>query len=192
MQRILWMLLDAAVASVVLIPLFYWLNKRYYQNPGKTVCYFLFAFYLSAVYEVVGLPDVTYVRFHPNTNLIPFAYMFSDHTGSLLNVALFFPLGAMLPLFWRYFHPFYRTVLFGIGTSLLIEILQLFTYRATDVNDLITNTLGTAAGWLAAKLILRLFPGIRSSSHGAEAFTVYWGAFAVMFFVQPLLMNILI
>lgn len=32
-------------------------------------------------------------------------------------------------------------------TSLTIEIVQLFSYRATDVDDLIMNTLGTFLGY---------------------------------------------
>lgn len=39
--------------------------------------------------------------------------------------------------------------------SLSIEILQLFTFRATDVDDLIMNTTGALVGYGIAKLILR-------------------------------------
>lgn len=36
--------------------------------------------------------------------------------------------------------------------SFLIEILQLFTFRATDIDDLIMNTLGAAVGYVIAKI----------------------------------------
>ncbi len=39
--------------------------------------------------------------------------------------------------------------------SLTIEVLQLFLFRATDINDLIMNTLGALVGYLAAKVIIR-------------------------------------
>ena len=39
--------------------------------------------------------------------------------------------------------------------SLTIEVLQLFVFRATDINDLIMNTLGALVGYLAAKVIIR-------------------------------------
>lgn len=39
--------------------------------------------------------------------------------------------------------------------SLSIEILQLFTFRATDVDDLMMNTIGALVGYGIAKLILR-------------------------------------
>lgn len=39
--------------------------------------------------------------------------------------------------------------------SLTIEVLQLFVFRATDINDLIMNTLGALVGYLVAKVIIR-------------------------------------
>lgn len=39
--------------------------------------------------------------------------------------------------------------------SLTIEVLKLFVFRATDINDLIMNTLGALVGYLAAKVIIR-------------------------------------
>ena len=39
--------------------------------------------------------------------------------------------------------------------SLAMEVLQLFTFRATDVDDLIMNTLGTLLGYIIGALIVR-------------------------------------
>ena len=39
--------------------------------------------------------------------------------------------------------------------SLTIEVLKLFVFRATDINDLIMNTLGALVGYLVAKVIIR-------------------------------------
>ena len=39
--------------------------------------------------------------------------------------------------------------------SLAMEVLQLFTFRATDVDDLIMNTLGTLLGYFIGALIVR-------------------------------------
>ena len=44
--------------------------------------------------------------------------------------------------------------------SLAIEICQLFCYRATDVDDLIMNTLGTLVGYLIWLLYKRVFQKI--------------------------------
>ena len=40
---------------------------------------------------------------------------------------------------------------------MFIEILQLFTlYRATDINDLLTNIVGTMIGYLCFRLAVKL------------------------------------
>lgn len=191
MHRVISMCLEAAIAAVVLLPVFLVLNHRYFHDWTKTICYFFFAVYLSAVDSVVGLPDVTYIRFEPNINLTPFAYMFSDFHNSFLNVLLFMPLGFFLPVFWKNFKKLHWTVLFGLCTSLLIEVLQIFTFRATDVNDLMTNTFGTFLGWCIARIFLWLAPGITPGWKTKEVYVVCGATFAVMLFLQPFLSDFL-
>ena len=75
----------------------------------------------------------------------------------LLNIALFVPLGVLLPLLWKPFRKWYAALGAGFGVSLLIELTQLFTGRGMcDVNDLFTNTLGAMLGWCAAMFVLAL------------------------------------
>lgn len=192
MHRILFMCLDAALAAVILIPLFIILNKRYFHNSSQTTCYVIFAVYLSGVYAVVGLPTANYIRFDPNFNFTPFAYMFSDYENSLLNVLLFMPLGFFLPIYWNSFKKFYRTFFFGFGMSLFIEVLQIFTFRATDINDLMTNSLGTILGWSIARLCLYVSPSISPSWNAKDIYWVFGTAFGVMFFLQPFLTDLII
>lgn len=182
--------MDAALAAIALLPLFFLLDHISFHSRKKTWAYLLFALYLSAVYSAVGLPDVTYVRLDLHFNLIPFAYMFSDYRNSILNVALFIPMGFFLPLCWRDFRRFGKTTLFGFSASLLIELLQIFTYRATDINDLMTNTAGTILGWCAARLLRKAVPGIPSGWKTAEAYLVCAAAFFVMFLIHPFLSNL--
>lgn len=180
------MCLDAAVAAVLLVIPFLLLDRYFFHSKKRTACYYLLAVYLSGVFAVVGLPDIRYIRFEPNFNFVPFQYMFSDHTTSL-NVLLFLPLGFFLPVLWKNFQKLHWTVLFGFCTSLLIEVLQIFTFRATDVNDLMTNTFGTFLGWCAGRLLLRLFPSVRSGGNSKEVYAVCGVTFAVMFLVHPFL-----
>lgn len=50
-----------------------------------------------------------------------------------------------------------NTFFTGLGLSLTIEFVQLFTlYRATDIDDLITNTVGALVGYGCFKLIHRM------------------------------------
>lgn len=191
MFRILTMCLEAGIAAIVLIPLFWLLNRIFFRNPLRAGVCLIFALYLAAVDAVVGLPSLLYIRFDVNLNLIPFAYMFSDYGNSLLNVLLFVPLGFLLPVLWQQFRSFSRTARFGFLCSLSIELLQLFTYRATDVNDLITNTVGTVLGWCLGRLVLKLFPSLAPSDNIRELAVTFAAAFAVMFLVQPFLAELL-
>ena len=185
MNRVLSMLLDAAIAAVVLIPLFLLLNKCYFHNTKRSTLYFLFSVYLCGMFAVVGLPDICYIRFDPNFNFTLFAYMFSDAINSLLNVALFLPMGFCLPLLWKAFAPLRKTLLFGFGVSLFIEILQIFTFRASDVNDLITNSAGTILGWCFARILMWAFPGLCPEDNRNDVSVVCLSAFGIMFFLQP-------
>lgn len=191
MYRIFAMCLEAGIAAIILIPTFWLLNRYCFRNSRRAVCYLMMSLYLAAVDAVVGLPSLLYIRLDQNINLVPFAYMFSDYRNSLLNVLLFVPLGFLLPVLWKRFRSLLWTGLFGLSFSLSIELLQLLTLRATDVNDLMTNTTGTILGWLLGRLVLRLFPSIRPSWKTGELAIVFGVTFAVMFLAQPFLAEII-
>lgn len=136
-----------------------------YKEKTHYVIGYLFTSYLFIMFkEVVGFPSLSNWQrvinvqgtiFDPNINLIPFigGVGISDY----LNIVMFIPLGIILPLMWTRYDDFKQTVRYGFYVSLLIEISQLFVRsRATDVNDLIMNTLGAVIGWLIYKLFSRL------------------------------------
>lgn len=125
----------------------------------------LLYYYLCILFtKIVGIPTLSeYMRlsglgegfFHPNINLIPFSDGIS--LSFLLNIFLFIPLGFLCPIISRTFWQVKNIFLIGFFLSLFIEISQLFTlYRATDINDLLTNIMGTLFGYLCFKLTARL------------------------------------
>lgn len=192
MGRINMMCLDAGICGLILFPVFLLLNRYYFQDRKKCFQYFILAVYLSGVFSVAGLPDVCYVRFSLNANLRPFAYMFSDYRSSLLNIMLFIPMGFLIPcLFTRYQH-IGKMLLFGFCSSAVIETLQIFTYRASDINDLMTNTLGALIGWILARIFLLLFPSTKTSGKTKDLYFVAAITFLVMFFVHPYLTRFLV
>ena len=72
------------------------------------------------------------------------------------NVALFFPLGVFLALIWRDLR-FRKGMQIAIALSLGIELLQYLSrtvgsYRSTDINDVILNSVGAALGLALASL----------------------------------------
>ena len=75
--------------------------------------------------------------------------------GAAANVALFLPLGFLLPLLAPWFDRWWRTVGAGFALSAVIELSQVAFpgVRRPDVNDVLMNTLGAAIGFLAYRLV---------------------------------------
>ena len=87
----------------------------------------------------------------------------------LLNIAMFLPLGVLLPLAVKRFQRWYWMLAAGAGTSLAIEALQHLLNRGqADVDDLICNTLGAMLGYCLVMLFLSL-KGKRWKCAGAYA-----------------------
>ena len=73
------------------------------------------------------------------------------------NVLLFVPFGAILPVLHRNFRRFPVTLLCGILLSVSVEIIQYISCRGScDVDDVLLNTLGCAAGYVIFALIKHL------------------------------------
>ena len=186
MYRFYLAAVDVIPAAVVLVPLFLILYvTSFKRNLIKSCLYCLFSLYLAAVFSLVGIPNVLYVRPEINLNLIPLLGIIDDLSNSLLNVLLFIPLGVFLPVIWAHYRNVKSTVYFGLGLSLIIEILQMLTYRATDVNDLLTNTAGAVIGFLLAKPMFRKLPAVGQDC--ADAYRLLMVSFGTMFFLHPFL-----
>ena len=188
MYRFYLAAVDLLPAALLMIPAYWFLNRFYLRNWKKAAFCCLVSCYLSVVYVLVGLPTVTYIRPELNLNLIPILPMVDDLKNSVLNVFLFIPIGMMLPLGWRKLREPRYVIRFGFGISLCIELLQMLTFRATDVNDLITNTLGTYLGYLAARAMVKQNPRIANlvvEENCRALFMVLLIVFGIMFFLYP-------
>ena len=158
MENLLLELLDKLCGAIVTLPMiliyFFVCDRERAKRRWGWMC--LLALYLNAMYIVIGVPDVKYIRWDPTINLMPFQDLSgSNLLGMGLNVLMFAPLGFLLPAYFDRYRNWGRTLAAGFLTSLAVEVIQLFTFRATDVDDLIMNTLGTILGFLLSKLILR-------------------------------------
>lgn len=192
MHRLFSMGIEVFAATIVLLPIFLLLNIVFFHNVKKTAVYFIFAVYLSAVYAVVGLPSMIYIRLEPHINIVPFFDMIADYKNAILNVILFVPLGIMLPVLWEEFRNMRNTVLFGFGMTLIIEILQIFTFRTTDINDIITNVIGTMFGYFIANVIIKKCSVIiMKNGKKSEVFLLGAVTFAIMFFIQPFISSMI-
>ncbi|MCB7523192.1 VanZ family protein [[Clostridium] hylemonae] len=138
----------------------------------------LLYYYLGIVFRnVVGIPTIKeFIRldslgesiFNPIVNWIPFADGISF--DFILNILCFIPFGFLCPLISGTYKQLKKVIFLGFLLSLLIEVSQMFTlYRATDINDLITNVLGTAAGYLCFRLVVKLRTAITGKAYTDSA-----------------------
>jgi len=129
--------------------------------------------YLCLVAALTVVPThLSLIRIRNNdsnhVNLIPLDYSFRcfrqdarmhpQLTGFCLrntlgNVALFMPLGILLPLVDTRFRSIRRVLLIGLCLSLTIETVQfglrfVGNPRAVDIDDVLLNTLGACLGFL--------------------------------------------
>lgn len=125
---------------------------------------FVFYYYLCILLKhVVGIPTLSELErmyqhshsfFHPILNLIPFGDGIS--ISLLLNIVLFLPMGFLCPVISIKCQKPAITLLMGTALTAFVEISQMFTmYRATDIDDLIANILGTLAGYLMYRVVFR-------------------------------------
>lgn len=196
----LWILsavVDVLCVCIIWIPAFFLLQNRIWK--GKTgrwkITLFLFGSYLAAVGSVTGLPAVNHMMMDLTVNIIPCADIVSSPWGYVLNIILFVPMGFFLPVLWKKFWDGKYTVWMGFLTSCAIELLQIFTWRATDIDDLITNTLGTLIGWTGTSIwnkVSRKSLHIKSESEGyKEIFPVFIIIFFALFLVKPYVSDII-
>ena len=192
MYRIYSTGIETAAASAILIPILFLYQIFIFHNIKKTAAYILFSLYLAAICFLVGFPNIAGMRIVLSHNFIPLRGMLTDITNSYLNVLLFIPLGIFVPCLWPEYRRMMKTVGLGLMTSLGIEILQIFTFRATDINDVITNVAGTMIGYLIGKLIINRFPQLNwLGCKERELYLLYVTVGVVMFFSQPFIQSVL-
>ena len=187
-------------AVVFAVPVVFILRVLILKQRGfpKTAMLIIFALYLTAVFSVTGIPSVISWNRHPEFNLIPLLDIVNNPLAyirnTLLNIVLFMPLGFLLPALWKKYRSLRMTAAAGFLLSLFIEILQIFSFRLTDVDDLITNTAGAVLGYCISRRIdFRLPFGIKEEESGKgsrwEPIILFGIVFLISFFLKPVLSN---
>lgn len=143
---------------------FIFILKNYRQGKRVSAVWLawlnVFLLYLWMVFDVTGIGtmgDILRNREHPvigGYNFVPFD---SLGIGFFLNIFMCMPLGFLLPFIWKERRSLARTVLTGAAFSMMIEITQIFNFRATDVDDLMANTFGAFLGYLVWKVFSKIF-----------------------------------
>ena len=148
----------------ILVRVTVWLKQKYIDWKRETILLLMFI-NLAVIIRFVFFPrelidghiqplifDKAEI-FPVRINLLPLVHLFDyDNVRDIIwnvmgNAAMFIPSGIVLPVVYRKLDTFWKVIAAGIGISLCIEILQLpFASRASDIDDIIVNTLGVAVG----------------------------------------------
>lgn len=169
LQRSLILVLLAGLVGAAVLGVVYLVHKRKYKGEkkfpwGKALLWLAFLGYLVIVIFATMLRWDGF--FHREWNLHLFRawreawnnFSTKNWANVLLNIAMFAPLGFLLPLMGKKFRKWYVTIPTGFAASLAIELLQLAMGRGIcDVDDLFCNALGAAMGYFAIMAILSLF-----------------------------------
>ncbi|MDD3145019.1 MAG: VanZ family protein [Candidatus Gracilibacteria bacterium] len=143
---------------------------------NKIILKSLFYFYVISIIAVTifpipiqGLKEIGI--YGGNNNFIPFEsifdIMFNDNLSIAIkmkqivgNIILFIPMGFLIPLILKGKNSFKNALLIGILSSLSIELLQClislllgFSYKVTDIDDILLNVLGFVFGYILSKYI---------------------------------------
>lgn len=126
------------------------------QTAGRIAAAFVFCFYLVGILTMTGV--CFRGDFSPRLSLLPFVDMIRGPVDTILNVLLFVPMGIFLPILYKEFDRVGKVASFALFVSLSVEIAQMFGSGSTDINDLITNTVGACIGYGFYRLLYRVVP----------------------------------
>lgn len=121
----------------------------------------VFSLYVIGVYHFTGVGTIhDGLRYKLNLkqlqiNFIPFSQHI-DIVGYFLNILLFIPLGLLTPLIWKKMNKLSNIIRISFLFTILIEISQLLNHRATDIDDILLNVLGSVIGFGVFKVWNRL------------------------------------
>ena len=159
------------------------------RSAGHTLALFVFCFYFISVLTVTGI--CIKPSFSPRIVTIPFADMIRGPVDTVLNILLFVPFGFFLPLLYKEYDSIGKIAFLGFLVSLSIEITQMFGFGVTDINDLITNTVGTCLGYLLYRSLSTALPDSWNSkirANGKQCYSellLFWaGSILIMLTIQ--------
>lgn len=163
--------------------------KKHFSLLNHITCFLLY-FYIIIVISITVFPipmhkellnDVRQIWMLKN-NFVPFKSMYeivkTMYLPTILrqvggNILLFVPLGYLVPIVFKKVSTINKVLLIGLSCSVGIELLQALislliraTYRVTDIDDVILNTIGTLIGFIMLKLTI---PMVRNLFHLKKA-----------------------
>ncbi|EPY2274416.1 VanZ family protein [Clostridium sporogenes] len=182
MQGLVRDMVTPIIINGIIILILSKINKKQQNKTAHIIGVLFFTFIMTVVFSLTGVSPIS--GFHTDIRINEISYVPVVSTFEMVkevsntarvenipgnevmlylganilgNILMFGPLGLLLPLLWKCFRKFSKTVLFGFLVSFAIEFSQLFLARGTDIDDLILNTIGIMLGYLAFVIFQKLF-----------------------------------
>lgn len=192
MSTITSLLIDSLINASLVVPVIWCWQRACRKDAGcgHRWLVVLFGCGLAEIFALTGIPSIWRINLDPTVNLIPFDGMLASPVQFFLNIILFMPVGILAPLIWDKLGRVTNILLLGGGLSFFIEFMQLFNFRATDLDDLIANTAGALIGFLIVKIIAGKRIGGKARAdkkEGREVMILCSLVFLINFTIQPLL-----
>lgn len=198
-MKMFWMIkllaigMDGLSSMLLLVPMVLIFQKLTGRKAASlhTVFLLLYAGVLAGIFSVTGVPTCKSFQFDLSMNLIPMADILNSPKQYFLNVLMFVPVGFLLPVLWEKYSGRKYVLGFACFLTMFIEIAQAFTFRTTDIDDLLTNLLGAVLGHLAVTCLSRKLkvplPICRDGEAAAPGgpWLLLFLVFLVNFFIQP-------
>ncbi|ENK1242774.1 VanZ family protein [Clostridium botulinum] len=205
-DKIMLELVRNMVTSSIIIIIILKINKKQKDKTAHIIGVLFFTFIITIIFSLTGISPIS--GFHTDIRINEISYIPVVSTLDMVkevfstahieniprneamlflgenilgNILMFAPLGLLLPLLWKGFRKFSKTVLFGSVVSFIIEFSQLFLARGTDIDDLILNTMGTTLGYLTFIVINKFFPKF------TEKFALEYGIKKISWNILPII-----
>lgn len=138
----------------------YYKRKGISMGLGAMIVWQVFACIVMIIFYITNPANITDVMAGYERSIadINFTIYQIGSMDQILNLLLFIPLGIVIPCLWKQKNGFINTVAAGFLLSLFIELFQVFNMRASDINDLCANTLGTLCGYVIYWIFLKRIP----------------------------------
>lgn len=178
MNEILEYFKNIFIIMIILMPIYFIIRYKILKikptNKKREILLVVFILYMIALTLQIVTPkfiiDMNGIHIiHQdldNINIIPF-YIFVDFYNECIkkgeynylfinifgNILLFIPIGFLLPYLFNI--KYKRVMLYGIMFSFIVEIIQIWLPRVTDIDDIILNNIGVYIGILLYKKYLK-------------------------------------
>ena len=147
--------LSLVLGALLYFPFFLWMKKLQLSALRHLTVYALIFFTILVFDATLLIGGINFMPPYYFLNLAPFEWLRHPYEMGMermasqlvLNILMFVPFGLLLPMVFPRLRACWKTLLAALGITVLIEVLQYFTGRSADIDDVIMNVLGAVMGY---------------------------------------------